>query len=83
MIDYTINPVIKLAAVMGASGGIDFGLLCAAVLALDLFRACGGILYMWESARHYWHMIAPRDEALVIRGFFSDDDQVRITPALA
>lgn len=64
-----VQPMIEIAAVLGAAGTIDFSLLCAAVFALDLFRACGGVLYLWESAKYYWHALAPCDEVLVIRSF--------------
>ena len=76
------NFVIELESLLNGRGEIDFSLLCAAVLALDLFRACGGVLYLWESAKHYWHALAPRDEVLAIRRLFSNADQGHITPAL-
>ena len=78
-----IQPMIEIATVLSGSGMIDFTLLCTAVLALDLFRACGGVLYLWESAKHYWHALAPRDEVLEIRRLFADTDQGHITPLLA
>lgn len=75
--------LIVFEAVMDCFGKVSFSLLCSALLALDVFRAWMGHLYFWDVERNFWRALVSKDEILTIRRFFSNEDQVKITPVLA